>query len=153
VPAPGSAGCSLVTTGPNIAPGGVQGIDIALAVADLQEQVGMEQAASLDFVVTLSQVGPRGQVKVCGEQAVAEPEVKGAQGSDPDCDRDVVVTVAGNPSCVPTAVDAGASYGAGDPRSAGAIGVLAALALTIGAGMVVLAGTRRRRDVISSDVG
>ncbi len=152
VPAPGSPGCSLVLTGPSIAPGGVQGIDLSLAVADLQDQVGTDQAASLDFVVTLSQVGPQGQVKVCGEQATAQPEVKGAQGhgsgsgSGPgnggdgsgdggDCQRDVVVTVAGPPTCVPTAVDAGgtAPYGGGESRSPLVVIGLALLLAGVGA--------------------
>ena len=66
VPDPRNPGCTLTTTGPNIAPGAAQKVDVGLAVADLQQQVGQDQAASLDFVVTLSQVGPKGQVSVCG---------------------------------------------------------------------------------------
>lgn len=168
VPLPDSPGCSLVITGPSIKPGAVQAIDVSLAVADLTEQIGMDQAASLDFVVTLTQTGKNGQVEVCGEQAGAEPEVKGAQGNanggdgnsgtdadpddaDPDdgdeaadCERDVVVSVTGDPTCVPTAVDAGASYGAGDPRSGGIIAMLAALVASTGVAMVLLSGRRRR---------
>lgn len=169
VPAPGSPGCSLVLTGPSIAPGAVQGIDLSLSVADLQGRAGTDQAASLDFVVTLSQIGPKGQVKVCGEQATAQPEVKGAQGNGSgngsgdgsgdgsgngqgdggdaaaDCDRDVVVTVAGAPTCVPTAVDAGgdAPYGGGEPRSPQV--VLGLVLVVLGAGAVLVGWLNRRR--------
>lgn len=161
VPAPGGKGCSLVTTGPSLAPGAVQAVDIGLTVADLDGQVGMDQAASLDVVVTLSQVGPRGQVKVCGEQATAEPEVKGEQATDggdadgeaggdgvvADCARDVVVTVAGDPTCVPTAVAAGrgAAYGGGEPRDPATVAGLAGLLAAAGASLVLWAGRRRRR--------
>jgi hypothetical protein len=148
VPEVGSKGCSLITTGPSIAPGKVQAVDISLAVADLQDQVGMDQAATLDFVLTLTQTGKNGQVEVCGEQATAQPEVKGAQGGRSDCRRDVVVTVAGDPTCVPTAVDAGRaghpSYGAGDPRSALAVTGMAGLLAGLGAGLVLWANRRRR---------
>lgn len=159
VPVPDTPDCRMVTTGPNIAPGGVQAVDISLAVADLPGQVGMNQAASLDFVVTLTQTGSNGWVEVCGEQAVAEVEVKGEEGnatgggttgpagsSDdaPDCDRDVVVTALGAPTCVPTAVDAGATY-EGPPRGPREIAVLAGVLIATGAGMVLLAGLRRRR--------
>ena len=164
VPAPGSPGCSLVVTGPSIAPGGVQGIDLSLAVADLREQVGMGQAASLDFVVTLSEVFPRGQVKVCGEQATAQPEVEGARatgndegngtgngsgGDGGDCERDVVVTVAGPPTCVPTAVDAGgtAPFGGGEPRGPQVVTGLTLVVAGAGAGMVGWLSRRRRTQV------
>lgn len=148
VPTTGSPGCTLITTGPTIAPGGVQGIDVSLAVADLAEQVGTARAASLDFVVTLSQVGPRGRTEICGEQAAAQPEVKGEQqtaggGRDPDCERDVVVTLSGSPTCVPTVVDAGATYADGDPRSPRTALPLAVLLLATGVGMAVLAARRR----------
>ena len=152
VPEVGANGCSLITTGPSIAPGKVQSVDVSLAVADLEGQVGMDQAASLDFVVTLSQVGPKGQVKVCGEQATAQPEVKGAQGTEgqqgeqgEQCRRDVVVTAAGTPTCVPSAVAAGVpSYGAGQPRQPATVAGLAVVLLATGAGLVLWA-TRRRR--------
>lgn len=159
VPSPENPGCDLVATGPSLAPGEVQLVDVSLTVGDLTDQVGMGQAASLDVVVTLTQVGPRGLVDVCGEQAVADPEVQGEQGSaggsdgsvtagpgGPDCDRDVVVTVAGSPTCVPTEVDAGATYGGGEPRGAGEIALLAGLLVATGAGMVVWAARRRRTD-------
>lgn len=145
---PGTPGCPLVITGPSIKPGAVQAVDVSLAVADLAGQVGMSQAASLDFVVTLTQTGKNGQVEVCGAQAVAQPEVKGAQansdGDGPDCERDVVVTASGGLTCVPTAVDAGAGYGNGEPRRPLAIAVLAALLVSVGVGTVVWTARRRR---------
>ena len=151
VPAPGRDGCTHVTTGPSLEPGAVQAVDLSLAVADLTGQAGMDQAASLDFVVTLTQVGRSGQVDVCGEQADPEPESEGEQGeeeeqdpSDDQCRRDVVVSVAGEPSCVPTVVDAGATYGMGDPRNSGTVAFLAAVLVSIGSGMLLLAGRRRR---------
>jgi hypothetical protein len=147
-PETGSPGCHLVTTGPNIAPGAVQKVDVGLAVADLQQQIGMDQAASLDFVVTLSQVGPKGQIQVCGAQATAQPaEVKGEQataGQQGQCAKNVVVTVAGQPTCVPTAVDAGLSYD--EPRSPAEVGSLAILLMCGGATLMWWGNRRRRRD-------
>ena len=145
LPGNGSDGCSLVTTGPSIAPGDVQAVDLSLAVADLASSEGMAQAASLDFVLTLSQVGENGQVDVCGEQGEeGEAGEEGEPGSDDQCRRDVVVTVAGEPSCVPTVVDAGATYGMGEPRSPGTVAFLAAVLVSIGGGILLLAGRRRR---------
>ena len=47
-------------------------------------------------------------------QATAQPvEVKGEQatnGQQGECAKNVVVTAAGKPTCVPTSVDAGLSY-------------------------------------------
>ena len=145
VPETGSTGCHLVTTGPNIAPGGVQKVDVGLAVADLQQQIGMDQAASLDFVVTLSQVGPKGQIQVCGAQATAQPvEVKGEQATAGECAKNVVVTVAGQPTCVPTAVDAGLSYD--EPRSPAEVAGLAILLMGGGATLMWWGNRRRRRE-------
>jgi hypothetical protein len=119
-------------------------VNLSLAVADLTGSDGMAQAASLDFVLTLSQVGASGQVDVCGEQGAADEQgEEGGPGSGDHC-RDVVVTVAGEPSCVPTVVDAGASYGLGEPRSPGTVAFLAAVLVSIGGGMLLLAGRRRR---------
>jgi hypothetical protein len=145
VPDPGNKGCSLVTTGPNIAPGGVQKVDVGLAVADLQQQIGMDQAASLDFVVTLTQVGPKGQIQVCGAQATAQPvEVKGEQATAGECAKNVVVTAAGKPTCVPTAVDAGLSYD--EPRSPAEVAGLGILLMGGGATLMWWGNRRRRRE-------
>jgi len=149
LPSPGRDGCALITTGPSIEPGDVQAVDLSLAMADVTGQEGMAEVASLDFVLTLSQVGENGEVDVCGEQADAEPEAEGEQGEEGEpvsdqCRRDVVVTVAGEPSCVPTVVDAGATYGLGEPRSPGTVAFLAAVLVSLGAGMLLLAGRRRR---------
>ncbi len=120
-------------------------MDLSLAVADLAGQQGMGQAASVDFVLTLSQVGDSGQVDVCGEQGEdGEDDEEGEPGSDDQCRRDVVVTVAGEPSCVPTVVDAGATDGTGEPRSPGTVAFLAAVLLSLGASLLLLAGRRRR---------
>lgn len=144
-PETGSPGCHLVTTGPNIAPGAVQKVDVGLAVADLQQQIGMNQAASLDFVATLSQVGPKGQIQVCGEQATAQPvEVKGEQATAGECAKNVVVTAAGKPTCVPTAVDAGLSYD--EPRSPAEVAGLALLLMGGGATLMWWGNRRRRRE-------
>ena len=145
VPDPGNKGCSLVTTGPNIAPGGVQKVDVGVAVADLQQQIGMDQAASLDFVVTLSQVGPKGQIQVCGAQATAQPvEVKGEQATAGECAKNVVVTVAGRPTCVPTSVDAGLSYD--EQRSPAEVAGLGILLIGGGATLMWWGNRRRRRE-------
>jgi len=145
VPDPGHPGCQLVTTGPTIAPGATQKVDVGLAVADLQQQLGQNQAASLDFVVTLSQVGPKGQIQVCGEQATAQPvEVKGEQATAGECAKNVVVTVAGKPTCVPTVVDAGLSYD--EPRSPAEVAGLALLLMGGGATMMWWGNRRRRRQ-------
>lgn len=146
VPAVGSPGCTLTVTGPSIQPGAVQAVDVSLAVTDLQQQVGTDQAASLDFVVRLTQTGRNGQVEVCGEQAGAQPEgqAQPAATGSTDCRRDVVVTATGRPTCVPTVVDAGTTYGGGDPRQPASVATIAVLLTAAGAGLLLVAGRRRR---------
>ncbi len=152
VPELGGDGCSVLATGPSIAPGAVQPVGVSLSVADLDGRSGTGQAATLDVVVTLTQTGDDGQVEVCGEQATAEPEVKGEQGTSTpggaaQCRRHVVVTVAGAPTCVPTAVAAGRggplSEGDGDPRSP--LTVLGTVLLLVGLGVGLALGASRRR--------
>lgn len=152
LPAPDRDGCRLITTGPDIEPGAVQAVDVTLLVADLEQQVGMKQAASVDFVVTLSQLGNNGQVKVCGDQAEADPpDVKGAQTDSGQCTDDVVVTVVGTPTCVPTVVDAGRAAPSGGPvRDAGVVGLAAGVLL--GTGVLLLTwGSRRRNGETTRD--
>ena len=146
IPLPGTPGCSLVVTGPSIKAGAVQAVDVSLAVADLQARVGTDRAASLDFVVTLTQTGRNGWVEVCGAQFAAQPEVKGHQGTTggTDCTRDVVVTASGSPTCVPTAVDAGTTLG-GVSRGP-ALGFVVAGMLILGRVGILLWGGRRRRE-------
>jgi len=148
LPAAGSEDCGLVATGPNIGPGELQAVDISMAVADLEGQQGMNHAASLDFVVTLTQSGPDGQIDVCGAQAEAEPEVRGVQDHDEDadqCQRDVVVTAVGDPTCVPTVVAAGTSSDGTEPREPAVVAGWAGVLLAIGGSLVIWA-SRRRRD-------
>jgi len=148
LPGPGAEKCDLVATGPNLQPGDRQAVAISLAVADLEGQVGMNEAASLDFVVTLTHAGADGHVEVCGEQAGAGSEA----GAEPDvpaehCQRDVVVTAVGDPTCAPTAIAAGTSYGGSEPRHPAVAAGLAGVLITTGAGLVLWAG-RRRRDAV-----
>lgn len=147
LPDPDRHGCRLAATGPNIAPGATQPVDVAAQLADLVGRAGTDQTASVDFVLTLSQVGPTGQIQVCGEQAIAQPpQVRG--GHEGDCSRDVVVTTTGVPTCVPSAVSAGqdTSYDAVPARGAGLAGLLAVSLLAGGATTLLLAVGRRRRE-------
>ena len=103
--------CGLTVTGPNLAPGAVQAIDVTLDFRDVDALVAMDQRASLDLLVTLTQVAETGVIETCGEQATADPvETDGQSGGD-TCGDGAVVTVAGTQSCVPTSVDAGGREG------------------------------------------
>ncbi|HYH35149.1 MAG TPA: hypothetical protein VD814_08380 [Nocardioides sp.] len=131
----GERACELVTTGPEIPPGGVQAVDIGLEVADLTGTSGMGEQVTLDLVLTLSEVSSGGRVDVCGDQSPTQPAA--------DCRRAAVVSVSGGPTCVPEVVDAGRHEGAeAIPRSAlgGAVGALLGTGLAL-----VLWGGRRRR--------
>ena len=91
-------------------------------------QPATQQTASFSFVVTLSQVTNKGKVDVCGPQSPGGPSVQvlGAQSA----------------SSKPTASGlTPASSGA--VRSSGFVAGLAAVVL--GAGALLLVGTRRRR--------
>ena len=121
--------CTLTTTGSNLAPGAVQGVEVTLDFRDVTGTRGTAQRASLDLQVTLSQVGDGGVVETCGEQATDDtddpddqgaPDDQGDQGGntgngnvDDTCRQGAVVTVIGSQSCVPTAVDAGGREGPG----------------------------------------
>ncbi len=103
--------CTLTTIGPNLAPGAVQAVEVALELDDVTGTQAAAQRASLDFLVTLTQV-KTGVIETCGEQETAdphpEPDPSGVAESDDDrCEQGAVVTVTGTPSCVPTVVDAG----------------------------------------------
>ena len=143
VPGAHEDGCRLVTTGPSIQPGQVQAVDVRLQVGDLAQRLGTDQTASVDFVVTLSQLGRQGQVEVCGAQATAEP-TDGRGDHHQRCTNDVVVTASGTPTCVPTAVDAGraAQDGEGPVRDPGVVGLAGAVLVGTGTALVLL---RRRR--------
>jgi hypothetical protein len=106
-------GCTLTTTGTNLAPGAVQAVAVALELDDVTGTRAAAQGASLDLLVTLTQVGESGVIETCGEQATADPvpadDAPGG-GTAPEedrCEQGAVVTVTGTPSCVPTVVDAG----------------------------------------------
>ena len=58
--------CRTIVTGPTMAAGAVQRIDVAMHVAD---SAPMDQRATFAFVVTLSQVTNKGKVDVCGPQS------------------------------------------------------------------------------------
>lgn len=152
VPDLGDDACTLVTTGPTIEPGETQAVRVDLQVADLPRQVGMRRTASLDVVVTLTQVGRQGQVDVCGAQAEAEsPEVNGAQSDQHSgvgsCTDDVVVTLTGEPTCVPTAVDAGrGSYDDEPVRHPGVVASAAVIMLATGGFLLLLSRRSRRRS-------
>ncbi len=149
--------CTLTTTGPNLAPGAVQAVEVALELDDVTGMRAAAQHASLDLLVTLTQVGETGVIETCGEQATADPVPEGGDGSgtnpdsdDDHCEQGAVVTVTGTPSCVPTGVDAGRAreHRAHHPireqitRSA----FPALLLLAVGGGLVIGAWplTRRR---------
>ena len=136
--------CDLVTTGPELRPGGVQPVEVSLAVGDLTAQQGMSQRFALDLDVTMTDAEEAGEVAVCGEQAEARPATA-------DCERSAVVTVAGPPRCVPTAVDAGLGGGLpvpGDPAVVAGAGVT----LVVVGGLVLLAVRRHRRVVAGATV-
>lgn len=104
--------CTLTTTGPNLAPGAVQPVEVTLDFRDVPGTRAAAQRASVDLLVTLTQVGKTGVVETCGEQATADPVDDEDDGKVDDvdtCAQGAVVTVTGNQSCVPTAVDAGDS--------------------------------------------
>ncbi|QBR92164.1 hypothetical protein [Nocardioides euryhalodurans] len=143
----GGAVCHLLATGPDLAPGEVQAVQVGVSVADLAGQQGMRAQATLDLVTTLSQVGPSGEVDVCGVQATTTEDATTTQDApdDEDCERAAVVTVSGSASCVPVAVDGGvpepATPAAGARTVAGAATVLVALGA-----LLLIWGGRRRTD-------
>lgn len=148
-------GCLLLTTGPVLEPDAVQAVHVDLVVADLEQQVGMLQSASLDFVATLGgALGPAGQVEVCGRQEGIATPPGGDQQADPttpdsqqpldQCSHDVVVTLARTPTCVPTVVDAGSTAALGAAGTPGAERLGLVLGLS-GAVLLFWAQRRRRR--------
>ncbi|GAA1478360.1 hypothetical protein GCM10009623_28060 [Nocardioides aestuarii] len=61
--------CRTLVTGPTVSPGGVQRIDVTMAIDPGLSRAAMRQSASFTFVVTLSQVTKQGKVDVCGTQS------------------------------------------------------------------------------------
>jgi len=153
----GDPDCSLTVTGPNLAPGAVQAVDITVDFRDAATMVAMDQRASLDVLVTLTQVGGTGVIETCGEQATADPVSNDGQSNDDQsggdaCRDGAVVTVTGTQSCVPTAVAAGGRKSQqAEPTVREQItrGAFPALVLLgIGGGLVIGAwpAARRRRQ-------
>jgi len=74
--------CRTLVTGPTMAGGAVQRIDVSMLIAD---SAPMDQSATFTFVVTLSQVTNKGKVDVCGPQSpgatTTRVEVLGAAAS------------------------------------------------------------------------
>ena len=127
--------CDLVTTGPDLAPGAVQPVEVSLEVGDLTGQRGMDERLALDVDVTLSHLGGSGDVAACGRQAPGAPPVA-------DCQRAAVVTLAGDQRCPPTAVDAGVGDGLDLPRHPATTAGIGVTLLLVGGLLLVL---RRRR--------
>jgi hypothetical protein len=61
--------CRTLVTGPTVAPGGVQRVDVTMMIDSGLSRAAMNQSASFTFVVTLSQVTTKGKVDVCGTQS------------------------------------------------------------------------------------
>jgi hypothetical protein len=138
--------CKTYVTGRSIAPGESQQVDVTLNFADAEGQSAQGQQATVDFVLTLNQVGPKGKVDVCGVQAFAEPytECKAPNAA--------VVTLIGKQTCpVVKGVEAVAGSGAGTEvlgatgaaRSLGTVLIVGFAALVTGAGLIAV---RRRPD-------
>ncbi|QZY29831.1 signal peptidase I [Nocardioides coralli] len=143
--------CHTVATGPLLAPGEVLPVTVTARVGDLTGRSGMGQRASMDLRVSLTQATD--VIEICGEEATEDPQPKSGQtGTDApavdapvDCSRDVVVTTAGAPTCVPTVVAAGVNAGdaavggvsADDARPA-------AVAAGVAGGLLLLWARRRR---------
>lgn len=122
--------CRTIVTGPTIAPGGTQRIDVTMRVDPSLPASAMNQRATFGFVVTLSQVTPKGKVDACGEQApaIATIQVMGAQAAS---------------SSATLTSGAPARAGAQDARSATAVSLVAGTLLLTGG---LLVAVRRRRD-------
>ena len=107
--------CDLVATGPDLAPGAVQPVEVALEVGDLTGQRGTDERLALDVDVTLSHLGGGGRRRGVRRAGV------GRAAPDADCERTAVVTLSGEHRCPPTAVDAGLHDGLGVPRDPAAV--------------------------------
>ncbi len=115
--------CRTIVTGPTMAGGAVQRIDVAMHVAD---GAPLDQHASFSFVVTLSQVTNKGKVDVCGPQSPGDTTAR--------------VTGEGSAAQEPAPV---LKQGAGGRALPNVVG--ASLALVAAGGGLFLAALRRRR--------
>lgn len=137
--------CKTYVTGPSIPAGGVQPVDVTLNFGDVAGQVAMNEQAGVSFVLTLSQVGPKGKVDICGVQARAEPATACAGATN------TVVAVLGTATCpqvkgvqASRAAAGGTLAATGAPRGVGTLGALGVALLAGGAGLLVV--RRRRAD-------
>ena len=120
--------CRALVTGPTVAPGGVQRVDVTMTIDPALSRAAMNQSASFTFVVTLSQVTTKGKVDVCGTQSPGGTvEVLGAGTTA----RSAPVALAGSPTATA-------------PRSASLV-VGVATAFLLSGGLLFLAARRRRR--------
>ena len=118
--------CRTIVTGPTVNPGGVQRIDVTMAIDPALSRSAMRQSASFTFVVTLSQVTAKGKVDVCGTQSPGGAvEVLGARA-----------TSAASPQ--------GAQDLSASPRSSAFV-VATSVAFLLTGAMLLLAARRRRR--------
>lgn len=121
--------CRTIVVGPTMQGQAVQPIEVTMHIDDDLDETAMNQTASFQFVVTLSQVTNKGKVDACGEQppgAVSQSiQVMGAQ----------TAKAAASPSD-------GQRLSA-SPRSSGLIAGLTASLL--GAGALLFLALRRRR--------
>jgi hypothetical protein len=120
--------CKTYVTGPVVAPGAAQPVNVTLRVADLEKQVAMHDRLAVDLVLTLAQPGPAGEVDICGVEAVADGP--GTSCPDPDV---TVVTVLGAAACPQTAA-------AARPGALGDTGAPRGVATLTGLGLVLLTG-------------
>lgn len=124
--------CRTIVTGPTINPGGVQKVDVRMLIDGSFSQPATQQAASFSFIVTLSQVTPKGKVDVCGPQSPGgtSVEVLGAQAR----------AVSATP---PTS---GLQALSEQPRSSTTVYGVAAALMTAGGLLLLVVRRRRRRD-------
>jgi hypothetical protein len=149
--------CKTYVTGPSIAPGGTQAVNVGVSFDDVTGQTAMDETSTVDFVLTLSQVGPNGRVDICGEQALAQPY---QECKNPALQ---VVTVIGKPTCAEVlgteamaggkqGTSAGATTGesvlaaTGAPRSTSTLLPLAVGLLAAGAGLMAVRCRREESD-------
>jgi hypothetical protein len=120
--------CRTLATGPTVAPGGVQRVDVTMMIDPDLSRTAMNQSASFTFVVTLSQVTTKGKVDVCGTQSPGgTTEVLGAGATA----RSATVALTGSPTVT-------------TPRSASLVAGVATAFLLSG-GLLFLTARRRRR--------
>ncbi|MGZ4429122.1 MAG: hypothetical protein ACXVXH_14025 [Nocardioidaceae bacterium] len=131
--------CTTFLTGPDLAPGARQRVNVGVGFHDATAGQGQAQTTRVGLVVTLSQVAPKGLVDICGIQAPVErrPGAAGCQST-----RQSSVTLLGSSSvqrdCPETLPSTGAAPGLGAALAYG-------LVLSGLGGLIAMATGRRRR--------